>query len=71
MCFKENKMSNLQLFRSQTVFQLFTDVPKNLELYRQGDFGNLLHDGSLFLDSECTVDDELLKKLMTRKQLLT
>jgi hypothetical protein len=61
-------MSNLQLFRSQTVAQLFADVPKNLSLYRQGDFSTLLHDTSLFLDSTCTADDELLKKITCTKE---
>lgn len=56
-------MSNLQLFRAQTVSQLFSDVAKNLDLYRSGDFTDLLHDQSHFLDSTCSTDEEALKKI--------
>lgn len=61
-------MSNLQLFRAQTVAQLFADVAKNLELYRSGDFTDLLHDQSHFLDSSCTTDEEALKKITCTKE---
>lgn len=61
-------MSNIQLFRSQTVGQLFNDVEKNLELYRTGSFNDLLHDPSLFLDSTCTANEEALKKITCTKE---
>ncbi|MDI9235015.1 DUF6339 family protein [Limnohabitans lacus] len=61
-------MSNLQLFRAQTVAQLFADVAKNLDLYRSGDFTDLLHDQSHFLDSSCTTDEEALKKITSTKE---
>jgi hypothetical protein len=61
-------MSNLQLFRAQTVAQLFADVANNLDLYRSGDFTDLLHDQSHFLDSSCTTDEEALKKITGTKE---
>ena len=61
-------MSNLHLFRSQTVAQLLKDIYKNLDLYRSGDFTNLLNDPSLFLDSKCVVNDEELQKISCTKE---
>jgi hypothetical protein len=61
-------MTKLALFRTQTVHQLYKDVEKNLAVYRAGDFNSLLVDSSLFLDSECELDDAEIKKISCTKE---
>ena len=61
-------MTKLALFRTQTVHQLYKDVEKNLPIYRNGDFNSLLVDSSLFLESECELDDTEIKKISCTKE---
>jgi hypothetical protein len=61
-------MTKLGLFRTQTVHQLYKDVEKNLAVYRGGDFNSLLVDSSLFLESECELDDAEIKKISCTKE---
>lgn len=61
-------MTKLSLFRTQTVHQLYKDVEKNLPIYRNGDFNSLLVDSSLFLESECELNDTEIKKISCTKE---
>jgi hypothetical protein len=54
-------MSDLKLFKKSAVQDLFEKVPENLNLYRVGTFKSLLSDSSLFLDSSCTLDEDIAK----------
>jgi hypothetical protein len=51
-------MSEIQLLKSNTINHLFNSVPENLDRYRSGSFGDLLHDSSLFIKSSFQLAEE-------------
>ena len=60
-------MIDIKLFKAAAVSDLFNSIEQNLMLYRTGSFADVLGDTSLFLESNCKLDETAISKATCKK----